>query len=96
MRAPWNSPTDNKFSYTTLWLNLGFAVTLIRYILGDGQLVIGDFVWHPGEMESLLPAGVLGPLAGLYGYRRGQEKTSTTASSTPSDEEVASTVAGAR
>lgn len=81
VRLPWQSPTDHQFSWTTFWFNLAAMVMLLRFFLGDTSIDIAGFSWHPGEMESLMPAAILGSLGGVYGMRRYQEKTGT-----PTDE----------
>lgn len=73
MRPPWKSPSDGRFSYTTLWLNIAYAVTLLRYFIGDASVTIFGWEYTPTELDSMLPAAVLGAVSGLYYARRGQE-----------------------
>jgi hypothetical protein len=73
MRAPWKSASDGKWSWTSLWLNVAALVTCVRFAVGTG-VTIGTFQWAPGEMDPMLPTGILAALGALYSYRRGQEK----------------------
>ena len=72
MRAPWNSPSDGKFSWTTLWLNVACFGTVLRFVVGDG-FTIGTFSWQPGDVEGGTVASLLGTIGGLYWGRRHQE-----------------------
>jgi hypothetical protein len=71
MRSPWRSHRGS-FSWTTLWVNLGALITVVRYAVGEG-VAIGPVAWNPGELDSGLAASVMTTLGGLYMGRRWQE-----------------------
>ncbi len=86
MRAPWTSPSSGSWSWTTFWVNLAAFVTIVRLAVGDG-LSYGDLNWQPGEMEAMLPTGILAALGSLYYGRRKQENGSNGAAATATDED---------
>lgn len=71
-RAPWRSPSDNTWSWSTLWLNLAAAITCARFLVGQG-VSWGAWAWTPGDMDAALPGAILAALGAIYYGRRRQE-----------------------
>lgn len=75
LRAPWNN-SAGKHSWTTTWLNLALALTLVRLLVGSSLTVLGC-CWSPGALTGGAVFAVVAPLATLYWSRHRTTPTAT-------------------